>query len=101
MRSSDGLPCYYDPCDFKHTCLLKCQPKEDSAALEVNDDHLKPSHEAKKCVVVPFVACDDFQKIDVAKNFAAIIKEVLAILAFFMRVIHGTKTDFSFFSCFE
>ncbi|EXC10294.1 Zinc finger CCCH domain-containing protein 31 [Morus notabilis] len=78
LRSSDGLPCYYDPCDFKHTCLLKCQPKEDSDALEVNDDHLKPSHEAKKCVVVPFVACDDFQKIDVAKNFAAIIKEIKA-----------------------
>ncbi|GMN37996.1 hypothetical protein TIFTF001_007280 [Ficus carica] len=76
MGTSDGFPSYYDPYEFEHTCLVKCQTKEDSDALEVTDHHLEPSHETKKCIASPFVASDDFHKTDVAKTFAGIIKEI-------------------------
>lgn len=79
FRTSDGLPCHYDPYDFAHTCLLKSQPKGDSDALEVNDD-LEPSHETEKCFAIRFVASNNCKKIDVAKKFAAIIKQVLLYL---------------------
>lgn len=97
MGTSDGLPSYYDPYEFEHTCLVKCQTKEDLDALEVSDHHLEPSHETKKCIASPFVASDDFHKNDVAKTFAGIIKEVLAILAFSMWVNLGIKADFPSF----
>ncbi|PON65915.1 Zinc finger CCCH domain-containing protein [Parasponia andersonii] len=73
---SCGLPCYYDPYEFAHTCILKCQRKGDADALEVNDDHLEPSHKTKKCFAIPFVTSDKFNKTDVATKFAAIIKEI-------------------------
>ncbi|XP_030481489.2 DExH-box ATP-dependent RNA helicase DExH8 [Cannabis sativa] len=72
LGSSEGLPCYYDPNDFDHSCLLmSCHPKVDSDALEVDDEN-----STKKCLAVPFVNSNNFKRIDVAKEFAAIIKEI-------------------------
>ncbi|XP_062088770.1 DExH-box ATP-dependent RNA helicase DExH8 isoform X2 [Humulus lupulus] len=72
LGGSKGLPCYYDPDEFNHSCLLmSCHQKVDSDALEVNDEN-----STKKCFAVPFVNSNNFKKIDVAKEFAAIIKEI-------------------------
>uniref|UniRef100_A0A803NQS1 RNA helicase n=1 Tax=Cannabis sativa TaxID=3483 RepID=A0A803NQS1_CANSA len=72
LGSSEGLPCYYDPNDFDHSCLLmSCHPKVDSDALEVDDEN-----STKKCFAIPFVNSNNFKRIDVAKEFAAIIKEI-------------------------
>lgn len=86
LGTSDGLPSYYDPYEFEHICLLKCQQNGDTGALTADDAQFDPSHEAKKCFAVPFVASNNFQNNAVAKNFASIVKEVLSF-AYTMCII--------------
>ncbi|KAM3735720.1 hypothetical protein ACB098_10G108100 [Castanea mollissima] len=74
LATSNGLPSYYDPYEFEHTCLLECQPDGDTDALD--DEHLEPSSEIRKCVAEPFVASNNFQTNDVVKNLATTIKEI-------------------------
>ncbi|XP_050265490.1 DExH-box ATP-dependent RNA helicase DExH8 [Quercus robur] len=74
LATSNGLPSYYDPYEFEHTCLLQCQSDGDTDALD--DDHLEPSSEIRKCVAEPFVASNNFQTNDVVKNLATTIKEI-------------------------
>ncbi|TQE00359.1 hypothetical protein C1H46_014086 [Malus baccata] len=77
LSTSNGLPSYYDPYEFEHTCLLAYQePKEATDALSSADQHLEPSGETKKCISVPFVAPDTFQNNDVAEKLATIIKQI-------------------------
>ncbi|KAF3436447.1 hypothetical protein FNV43_RR23539 [Rhamnella rubrinervis] len=76
LGTSDGLPTYYDPYEFEHTCLLKCQLPGDTDALSVDDEQLEPSHDTKKCIAIPFVASNNFQSNAVAKKLATIIKEI-------------------------
>lgn len=75
LGSSKGLPCYYDPDEFNHNCLLmSCHQKVDSDGIDLIDENSR-----KKCSAIPFVLSNNFKKIDVAKEFAAIIKEVLIL----------------------
>ncbi|GMY16920.1 DExH-box ATP-dependent RNA helicase DExH8 [Fagus crenata] len=74
LATSNGLPSYYDPYKFEHTCLLKCRPDGDTDALD--DEHLELSSEIRKCVAVPFVASNHFQTNDVVENLATTIKEI-------------------------
>ncbi|XP_030948082.1 DExH-box ATP-dependent RNA helicase DExH8 [Quercus lobata] len=74
LATSNGLPSYYDPYEFEHTCLLQCQSDGDTDALD--DEHLEPSSEIRKCVAEPFVASNNFQTNDVVKNLATTIKEI-------------------------
>lgn len=88
LSTSNGLPSYYDPYEYEHTCILTCQqPNGDTDALATDDRHLEPSGETKKCFAVPFVASDHFRKNDVAKKLVTIIKQVLfciLLCAFFL-----------------
>ncbi|WRX10709.1 Helicase [Theobroma cacao] len=76
LAASDGIPTYYSPYEFGHTCLLQCQPQGETDALSSSDEQLEQSFETRKCVAVPFVASDHFHTNDVAKNLANAIKEI-------------------------
>uniref|UniRef100_A0A803L9U4 RNA helicase n=1 Tax=Chenopodium quinoa TaxID=63459 RepID=A0A803L9U4_CHEQI len=69
LATSCGLPSYYDPYEFRHTCLLECKPIDDSDAL-LEDD------ETKKCLATPFVFPHHFQSQSIAEKFATVIKEI-------------------------
>uniref|UniRef100_A0A6N2NES8 Uncharacterized protein n=1 Tax=Salix viminalis TaxID=40686 RepID=A0A6N2NES8_SALVM len=51
LGTCNDLLTYYDSYEFKHTCLLKCQPKGDFDTVAVDDE---PSQETRKCFAVPF-----------------------------------------------
>ncbi|XP_057535972.1 DExH-box ATP-dependent RNA helicase DExH8 isoform X1 [Amaranthus tricolor] len=72
LAKSSGLPFYYEPYDFRHVCLLECQPSTDAIALVEDDEH----NETKKCLAMPFVSSCHFQCQSVAEKFANIIKEI-------------------------
>lgn len=72
LASSCGLPSYYDPYEFRHECLLECQPSNDSVDLPEENE----SNEMKKCIAMPFVSSHQFQSQSVAEKFANAIKEV-------------------------
>lgn len=76
LGTSDGLPTYYDPYEFEHTCLLKCEPHGDADALAADKEHVESSCKTKKCVALPFVASNQFQSNNVAEKFSSVIKEV-------------------------
>ncbi|PRQ26379.1 putative RNA helicase transcription factor C3H family [Rosa chinensis] len=77
LSKSNGLPSYYDPYEYEHTCILTCQqPDGDTDALATDDRHLQPSGETTKCFAVPFVASDHFRQNDVAKKLAMIVKQI-------------------------
>ncbi|KAK9281663.1 hypothetical protein L1049_004566 [Liquidambar formosana] len=76
LVTSDGLPSYYDPYEFEHTCLLECQPNGDTDAPAADGEHLEPASEIRRCVAVPFVGSNHFQTNDVAENLATVIKEI-------------------------
>lgn len=90
LATADGLPSYYDPYEFEHTCLLKCQQQADKDALPVDNEHPESSTEVMKCVAVPFVASRHFRTNDMVENLATTIKEVssLDILLFFILDIN-------------
>ncbi|GLU16850.1 hypothetical protein SLE2022_332590 [Rubroshorea leprosula] len=75
LAASNGLPGYYYPYEFEHTCLL-CQPGRETEALAADDEHLDQLSETKKCVATPFVASSHFQANDVVKKLADIVKEI-------------------------
>lgn len=78
LSTSNGLPSYYDPYEYEHTCILTYQqPNGDTDALDTSNRHLEPSGETTKCVAVPFVASDHFRKNDVAKKLTTIVKQVV------------------------
>uniref|UniRef100_A0A5B7B8U8 RNA helicase n=1 Tax=Davidia involucrata TaxID=16924 RepID=A0A5B7B8U8_DAVIN len=76
LVTSDSLPSYYDPYEFRHTCLLNSQPNGEIDALDTDEEHHGPVSERRKCIAVPFVASDHFQANEVAEKLAAIIKEM-------------------------
>lgn len=72
----DGLPSYYNPYEFQHTCHLKCEHNEDGDVLAIADDeHLDPI-KIRKCIDEQFVAPNHFQLDEVAEKLANIIKEI-------------------------
>lgn len=77
LPASNGIPTYYSPYEFGHTCLLECQQQGKIDALSSSDEQLEQSYETRKCVAVPFVASGHFQTNDVAENLVNTIKEVL------------------------
>ncbi|MBA0620836.1 hypothetical protein Godav_006508 [Gossypium davidsonii] len=76
LPASNGIPTYYSPYEFGHTCLLECQQQGEIDALSSSDEQLEQSNETRKCVAVPFVASGHFQTNDVAENLVNTIKEI-------------------------
>ncbi|GMH20442.1 hypothetical protein Nepgr_022283 [Nepenthes gracilis] len=72
LATSAGLPLYYDPYEFRHTCLLQCQPSEEALDVAEADKH----DEIRKCLGMPFVSSGDFQTRRVAEKFADVVKEI-------------------------
>ncbi|KAK7277740.1 hypothetical protein RJT34_22755 [Clitoria ternatea] len=71
-----GLPPYYDPYEFKHACLFGSQPNGYVDVVAADEEGFEPSSETNKCYAVPYVTLNHFHSYDVAKMFAAIIKEI-------------------------
>ncbi|KAJ1402353.1 Zinc finger, CCCH-type [Sesbania bispinosa] len=79
LSSFHGLPPYYDPYESKHSCLFKSQPNEHIDVVAADEEGFELSSETKKCVAVPYVTSNHYHSYDVAKVFAAIIKETRAL----------------------
>lgn len=75
LAVSDGLPSYYYPYEFQHTCLL-CQQYGEIDALAADEEHPEQLSNTIKCVAIPFVASNHFHANDVAMKFSNIVKEV-------------------------
>ncbi|KAJ0589881.1 putative RNA helicase transcription factor C3H family [Helianthus annuus] len=75
LATSNGLPSYYDPYDFQHTCLLTIGHDDDSDPLATDDDS-NPINETKKCIASPYVEANGFNKNAVAFKLANSIKEI-------------------------
>lgn len=105
LSSFHGLPPYYDPYEFKHTCLLKGQPNGHIDAVAADED-FEPSSETKKCVAVPYVTSNHFHSSDVAKMLATVIKEVVyfgfqVFLTFYRKKNPFSKKGRVFLSCMK
>ncbi|GMH21879.1 hypothetical protein Nepgr_023722 [Nepenthes gracilis] len=72
LATSAGLPLYYDPYEFRHTCLLQCLPSEEALDVAEADKH----DEIRKCLGMPFVSSGDFQTRRVAEKFVDVVKEI-------------------------
>lgn len=75
LSESDGLPSYYEPYEFQHTCLLTCQQDGDTDELATDNEDLELS-ETTKCISAPFVPSNYFKSCEVAERFAIVIKEI-------------------------
>lgn len=78
LQMADSLPSYYDPYDFKHTCLIQ---SESHSIDSVNEN--PESTDRSKCTSLPFVTSNDFQVSYISEEFVKLIKEVHASLLFF------------------
>ncbi|PKA57682.1 Zinc finger CCCH domain-containing protein 4 [Apostasia shenzhenica] len=83
--TSNELPTYYEPYEFKHICHLQSEAFEvddnlinnnQIAESNANGDKLGSSSVTRKCVATPFVALGDFQSPSVAEKFKNLIKEI-------------------------
>lgn len=72
LATSSGLPSYYDPYEFRHVCLLECEPSNDLVAFPEESEYTK----TRKCLATPFVSSHHFQSQSVAEKFANVIKEI-------------------------
>ncbi|KAH9608923.1 hypothetical protein KSS87_002782 [Heliosperma pusillum] len=72
LGASSGLPSYYDPCEFKHICVVECQPNNETAALLEGDEQ----NESKKCIALPYVSSHHFRIQKMAEKFTTVIKEI-------------------------
>ncbi|CAL5396285.1 unnamed protein product [Camellia sinensis] len=75
LATADGLPLYYEPYEFQHTCLLTCQKNGNTDTMAADDEHSELPNEKRKCNSVPFVPSSYFLSHEVAENLATIIKE--------------------------
>ncbi|KAI3800938.1 hypothetical protein L1987_29038 [Smallanthus sonchifolius] len=75
LATSNGLPAYYEPYEFQHTCLLTVEHDDDSDSLAI-DDGSNSFYETKKCVSLPFVDANGFNKNEIAFRLANSIKEI-------------------------
>ncbi|MED6155531.1 hypothetical protein PIB30_006033 [Stylosanthes scabra] len=77
LSSFRGLPPYFDPYGYEHTCLVTCQSDGDIDGVAADEEGLEATAETK-CASVPYVISEDFHSYDVANMFAKIIKEIRA-----------------------
>ncbi|KAM0015378.1 putative RNA helicase transcription factor C3H family [Helianthus debilis subsp. tardiflorus] len=76
LATSNGLPSYYEPYEFQHTCLLTVDHNDDSEPPAADDNLSNPLYETKKCVALPYVDANGFNKNEVAFRLADSIKEI-------------------------
>ncbi|KAL5713084.1 RNA helicase [Ranunculus cassubicifolius] len=76
LSRSNGLPTYYDPYEFEHTCLLESLQKGVMGENPASDEKLEKNLETRTCIALPFVDSHHFKAVSVAEKLAAIIKEI-------------------------
>lgn len=76
LVTSNGLPPYYEPHEYWHTCYLHCEQNGDAGTLGVDDDDLELHNGSRKCAAVPFVSFSHFRTSEVAEKLAAVVKEM-------------------------
>uniref|UniRef100_A0A1D1ZBL2 Zinc finger CCCH domain-containing protein 4 n=1 Tax=Anthurium amnicola TaxID=1678845 RepID=A0A1D1ZBL2_9ARAE len=73
---TNGLPTYYEPCGFKHTCLLHAELVGDVDVLAADDEDPNSKSGRRKCCALPFVCPADFQAPAVANKLGKLMKEI-------------------------
>ncbi|KAG0500091.1 hypothetical protein HPP92_000163 [Vanilla planifolia] len=88
--TNNELPTYYEPYEFRHTCLLPSQVSEVDEDHAVNSqagvyaDKVQDSVDVnRRCVATPFVASGNFQSLTVAETFISLIKMYLSGIPLF------------------
>ncbi|KAI3906785.1 hypothetical protein MKW98_004818 [Papaver atlanticum] len=79
MVKAYGLPSYYNPYEFEHTCSLGyLQYRDEDVGSEKEDEHinLNLDIEEKTCLTLPYVTPSDFKANFVAEKFATVLKEM-------------------------
>ncbi|XLS96581.1 hypothetical protein HN51_039320, partial [Arachis hypogaea] len=76
LSSFRGLPPYFDPYEYEHTCLVTCQGDGNIDGVSAYEEGIKATGETK-CASVPYVTSEEFHSYDVARMFTKIIKEVV------------------------
>lgn len=77
---SGGLPSYYDPYEFQHTCCLKCEHIDEDDVLDIyEDEHTDTVVKVQICTSEPFVAANYYHLDDVAVKLANIIIKIRSI----------------------
>ncbi|RZC94123.1 hypothetical protein C5167_016818 [Papaver somniferum] len=79
MAKANGLPSYYNPYEFEHTCSLGyLQYRDEDVDSKKEDEHinLNLDIEEKTCLTLPYVAPNDFKANFVADKFATVLKEM-------------------------
>ncbi|XP_043710636.1 DExH-box ATP-dependent RNA helicase DExH8 [Telopea speciosissima] len=89
LSTSNGLPSYYDPYEFEHTCLIQSHSNGDTDELATGDEHTDSTIETRNCIAVPFVSPKQFQAEAVAEKLVESIKEI--------RVNHSEDTSVDMF----
>ena len=67
LVTSNGVPSYYEPREYWHTCYLPSAHNRGSVALVVDDVVLEPHNGIQKCAAVPFVSFSHFRMSQVAE----------------------------------
>ncbi|KAK1420477.1 hypothetical protein QVD17_22104 [Tagetes erecta] len=75
LATSHGLPAYYEPYEFQHRCRLTVEHNDEFDPLATDDD-FNSMYETKKCIALPFVGANEFNKSEVAFRLANSIKEI-------------------------
>ncbi|XP_071921506.1 DExH-box ATP-dependent RNA helicase DExH8-like [Coffea arabica] len=76
LVTSNGVPSYYEPREYWHTCYLPSEQNRGADALGVDDDELELHNGIQKCAAVPFVSFSHFRMSEVAEKLAAVVKEM-------------------------
>ncbi|WCJ21314.1 DExH-box ATP-dependent RNA helicase DExH8 [Euphorbia peplus] len=84
----DCLPTCYSPYEFRHVCLLECQPNGDINSDDPEVEHHISTLGTKKCCAVPFVSSKHFQTVKVAEHLSTIVKEMRVQLTDTHKIAH-------------
>ncbi|XP_042518041.1 DExH-box ATP-dependent RNA helicase DExH8 [Macadamia integrifolia] len=76
LSISNGLPSYYDPYEFEHTCFIQSHSNGDTDILATGKEHPDSTNETRNCIAVPFVSPKQFQADSVAEKLLGSIKEI-------------------------
>ncbi|PHU13325.1 Zinc finger CCCH domain-containing protein 31 [Capsicum chinense] len=76
LATSGGIPSYYNPNEYQHTCHLDCEQHLDADALDMNHALLEQVSEIRKCISVPFLGYNESLAHKVAQNLANVVKEM-------------------------
>ncbi|KAJ6817408.1 zinc finger CCCH domain-containing protein 4 [Iris pallida] len=74
--AANGVPLYYEPYAFQHTCLLQSELLQYTDGLALVDANSDFVSDTRKCLAAPYVTQYDFQAIMLFEKLKTLIKEM-------------------------